>query len=94
MHSLECTTTNPRLYTERIPILNVQNYTPISTSHVLAIADASRRVPPEFILQRVDIANPPSLLLAIEKLNSELSNQSDVCSHEAAHTPHCDLVRA
>lgn len=45
-------------------------------------AEAATRVPSEFIPQHVDIANPPTLLLAVEKLATIASRSAATCPAE------------
>lgn len=53
--------------------------------------DAASRVPGEFIDQRVNIANPPTLLMVIDSLLDVLSS-NEVCSASSADSEDCQLV--
>ena len=67
-------------------VLNLKLSSSISS---LTGSEAEKRVPDEFITQRVDIANPPTLMLVIESLLDRITTtaaNSQVCMNSMAET--------
>ena len=53
--------------------------------------EATRAVPQEFVTQRVDVANPPTLLMAVEGLLHR-AKRGEVCVSETGEMPACSGV--